>query len=168
MIILTISLSAFFIACTSSNDENDSGKIVSEERIAERMEGNDNLQSEVSSLMKSYMEISEAMVADDSKAAKNAAEEMMKDPDINEAMKNQLANIAGLTDLEEQRKLFSDLSLEMYQVAKVECIPQTVYWFHCPMAIDNQGANWLSTSKEVSNPYMGQKMPSCGIVKEEL
>jgi len=30
------------------------------------------------------------------------------------------------------------------------------------------GANWLSESKEISNPYLGQSMPTCGTVKEEL
>ena len=35
--------------------------------------------------------------------------------------------------------------------------------FTCPMA----KADWLQTdSKQVSNPYMGKKMPTCGSLKK--
>ncbi len=32
---------------------------------------------------------------------------------------------------------------------------------HCPMV----EADWLQTSREISNPYLGKKMPTCGKVK---
>lgn len=45
---------------------------------------------------------------------------------------------------------------------------QKLYVSYCPMANDNRGAYWLSQTKQIQNPYMGQKMPNCGEVKEEL
>jgi Cu(I)/Ag(I) efflux system membrane fusion protein len=42
-----------------------------------------------------------------------------------------------------------------------------VYYNYCPMAND-VGANWLTTSSEIQNPFMGQKMPKCGSNKEVL
>jgi hypothetical protein len=27
---------------------------------------------------------------------------------------------------------------------------------------------WLSETKEIKNPYLGQKMPDCGTVEEEI
>jgi hypothetical protein len=33
---------------------------------------------------------------------------------------------------------------------------------------DGKGANWLSETKEIANPYLGKSMPTCGSVKEEL
>ncbi len=45
---------------------------------------------------------------------------------------------------------------------------QKLYVDYCPMANDNKGAYWLSQTKEIRNPYQGQKMPKCGEVKKEL
>jgi hypothetical protein len=33
---------------------------------------------------------------------------------------------------------------------------------------NNKGADWISEKKEISNPYLGKEMPTCGTVKEEL
>ncbi len=45
---------------------------------------------------------------------------------------------------------------------------QKLFVDYCPMANNNKGAYWLSQIKEIRNPYLGQKMPKCGEVKEEL
>jgi len=45
---------------------------------------------------------------------------------------------------------------------------QKLYVDYCPMANNNKGAYWLSQTKEIQNPYLGQKMPTCGEVKKEL
>lgn len=45
---------------------------------------------------------------------------------------------------------------------------QQLYVDYCPMANNNKGAYWLSQIKEIQNPYLGQKMPTCGEVKKEL
>jgi hypothetical protein len=36
------------------------------------------------------------------------------------------------------------------------------------MAQDGKGAMWLSESKEIKNPYFGDKMMECGSVEEEI
>jgi Cu(I)/Ag(I) efflux system membrane fusion protein len=36
------------------------------------------------------------------------------------------------------------------------------------MAFDNKGAYWLSETKEIRNPYFGDKMMTCGEVKKEF
>lgn len=33
---------------------------------------------------------------------------------------------------------------------------------HCPMALKNQGADWLQAGEEIANPYFGSKMLRCG------
>ncbi len=40
--------------------------------------------------------------------------------------------------------------------------------FHCPMALDFEGANWLQVGDETSNPYFGDSMLRCGSRKELL
>jgi hypothetical protein len=42
------------------------------------------------------------------------------------------------------------------------------YQLHCPMVANNKGADWISAEKEIKNPYFGDKMMGCGIVKGEL
>jgi Cu(I)/Ag(I) efflux system membrane fusion protein len=40
-----------------------------------------------------------------------------------------------------------------------------VYRFHCPMALDAKGADWLQASDHVRNPYYGPAMLTCGDLK---
>ncbi len=42
-----------------------------------------------------------------------------------------------------------------------------VFVQHCPMALD-EGAMWLSTSKNIRNPYYGDRMMECGEVQGEI
>jgi len=152
VMVLTVSLAVIFAACSGSNEEK---------------ENNGKLEH-TSELMQRYMAISDALVADDGSVVKDAAEAMISMTDLSDIMIMQLNTMAGSTDLEEQRMMFSDLSLEMYNIAQKEGLNHKVYRFHCPMALDNHGAEWLSISDEVSNPYMGQQMPTCGSLKEQL
>lgn len=48
-------------------------------------------------------------------------------------------------------------------IAEVPTLHSAVVQF-CPM----KNASWLSDSKEVCNPYYGDKMLTCGSVKEEI
>jgi len=43
-----------------------------------------------------------------------------------------------------------------------------LYVAHCPMALNDKGASWVSNSKEIRNPYFGESMLTCGSVKETL
>ncbi len=70
--------------------------------------------------------------------------------------------------IEHQREHFDMLSADVYDLVKAFGGGQTLYYDHCPMYNNNKGANWLSETKEIKNPYLGEKMPDCGSVKEEL
>ncbi|MEO7119523.1 MAG: DUF3347 domain-containing protein [Ginsengibacter sp.] len=67
-----------------------------------------------------------------------------------------------------QREHFEMLSQDMYDLVKSFDGTQTLYKDFCPMANDNKGAFWISETKEIKNPYLGKKMPTCGEVKEEI
>lgn len=80
-----------------------------------------------------------------------------------------LQAIEASTDLEEQRDAFSDLSDNLYKSIKAYGLGGTpAYYEFCPMAFDNQGAFWLSTEDKIRNPYFGDRMLTCGVVKEKL
>ncbi|MBC7511422.1 MAG: DUF3347 domain-containing protein [Ferruginibacter sp.] len=70
--------------------------------------------------------------------------------------------------LEHQREHFDMLSQDMYDMVKAFGGGQTLYQDFCPMYNDKKGATWLSETKEIKNPYLGKKMPTCGSVKEEI
>ena len=85
------------------------------------------------------------------------------------SLKPFIKTIKDTKDVEAQRLAFKDLSAEVFEMVKKEQGSKTkLYKQFCPMAFDNTGAFWLSTEKEILNPYFGDKMLHCGYVKEEL
>ena len=56
----------------------------------------------------------------------------------------------------------------MYDMVKAFGGGQLLYQDFCPMYNNQKGAAWLSETKEIKNPYLGKKMPTCGSVKEEI
>jgi hypothetical protein len=70
--------------------------------------------------------------------------------------------------LPHQREHFDMLSKDMYDLVKLFGTGQPLFVDHCPMYNDKKGANWLSETKEIKNPYMGSGMSTCGNIKEEL
>jgi Cu(I)/Ag(I) efflux system membrane fusion protein len=84
-------------------------------------------------------------------------------------MNNKLKQIQSSGDIEGQRKEFSNLSNELYKTLKdFGLMGKTVFYQFCPMAFNEKGAFWLSTSKEIRNPYFGDQMLTCGETKETL
>lgn len=91
----------------------------------------------------------------------------------NERVKTQARVIAERAavkaeNLKEARAAYKGVSeavIELVRVAPPSTeVAETLYVAYCPMA----KASWLQTTKELSNPYMGQEMPKCGEVKETL
>lgn len=80
-----------------------------------------------------------------------------------------LQSIQSSDDIEAQREAFSTLSDNLYKSIKAYGLGGTnAYYEFCPMAFDNQGAFWLSNEDKIRNPYFGDKMLTCGEVKEKL
>jgi len=73
------------------------------------------------------------------------------------------------TKLEEQRQQFALISELLIKAVKAFGLSEDrLYLQHCPMALNDNGANWLSKDKQIFNPYFGDEMLSCGLTKEEL
>lgn len=71
-----------------------------------------------------------------------------------------------LSDQRKQLQIISDLLFDLLRTTQYK--GAKVYQQFCPMAFDNAGANWLSASPAISNPYMGQSMPTCGSVIDSI
>ena len=80
-----------------------------------------------------------------------------------------LANsITASENIEKQRQLFSEFTKQIEPFFKDNLSGGTIYKKHCPMAFDNQGADWFSDIPEINNPYFGDKMLRCGKVTETI
>lgn len=148
-----------------------------------------NLDASVSSHIKEvfdhYIHVKTALVNSDPAEAKNGANAMLQvmkgfdksllpaeqksayDKSIG-SIRAAANNIAATSDLEKQREHFAALSNGAYELAKSFGAGKTVYHEHCPMAMNDKGAMWLSESKEIKNPYYGEKMMTCGTVEEVI
>ena len=84
-------------------------------------------------------------------------------------IERKLKTLSEQSDLENQRHEFIALSAHFIDWASQGLTSdETLYVQFCPMANDNQGAQWLSTEEEIRNPYYGDAMLSCGSVVEVL
>ncbi|MBS0030064.1 DUF3347 domain-containing protein [Chitinophaga sp. 22321] len=79
------------------------------------------------------------------------------------------ANIMAATDIDAQRTLYAGLSTAFIALVKQSGLSSgALYVDFCPMAMHDKGASWLSAGKEIKNPYFGEKMMTCGDVKETI
>ncbi len=85
-----------------------------------------------------------------------------------ENIKADSKSISATNDLEKQRKIFANLSNEIYSLIKVSKFDNAVYYQYCPMANGGKGANWLSKESDIRNPYYGSAMMTCGKTVETI
>ena len=114
-----------------------------------------------------YIHIKTALINTDAKEAKSGAEMLDKVTD-NETLKTVATKIADTEDIETQREAFSELTAQLEALLDDSLSSGELYKQYCPMAFNNTGGYWLSDDKEIRNPYFGDKMLKCGMVKETL
>jgi len=89
--------------------------------------------------------------------------------DLSDDVKEHAEHIGKNGDnIKHQREHFDMLSTDMYDMVKALGAGEVLYKEFCPMANEGLGAYWLSETKKIQNPYLGKKMPTCGVVKEEI
>ncbi len=78
-----------------------------------------------------------------------------------------LKAMIGTQDIKLQRVNFASLSLALYKSIKTYgVLGMKTYYQYCPKANNGKGAYWLSLKEKISNPYFGEKMPTCGKTTE--
>lgn len=81
----------------------------------------------------------------------------------------ELKGLAGEKDIEAKRKSFQMVGDQLYDLIRIVQYDRAViYHQYCPMAFNDQGANWLSNSPNIRNPYIPKKMIGCGEVKDSI
>lgn len=77
--------------------------------------------------------------------------------------------LTSKADIEGKRKSFQMISDAMYDLVRtVHYDNGVVYHAYCPMAFNDAGAYWLSSSADIKNPYFGKKMLTCGEIKNSV
>ncbi len=80
-----------------------------------------------------------------------------------------LKGLLGEKTLENKRKSFQIVSDQLFDLARtVQYDNIKVYQQNCPMAFGDIGANWLSKTSDIKNPYLPKKMLTCGEVKDSI
>jgi len=153
--------------------------------------------SGIDSLMTTYFHIKDAFVNADSTTAKAACSKLILLADSNRLselktdsaaiyesalmlmgdVKANAESLLNQTDLTEMRQDFRMIGESLYPLLKtIHYEGNTLYWQNCPMAFgEDKGANWISNSEEILNPYLGKNHPEfkgtmlhCGEVKDSI
>lgn len=85
-----------------------------------------------------------------------------------EKLSKDAKQIAAAPDIETARGEFKQASLDLIAIAKQfrTSGKNPLYVFHCPMAFNKKGADWVQDEKTVKNPYFGKSMLACGEITD--
>lgn len=126
----------------------------------------------LNAMFQHYEYLTAALVKGNSKEARiagNAIETGAKEVEGGATIAAKAARITETGDIEQQRAAFSALSGELIPLVKQSGLTGgQLYVDYCPMALSDAGAYWLSREKSIRNPYFGEKMITCGTIKETL
>lgn len=115
-----------------------------------------------------YLEVKDALVQTDAKAAKLAAEDLSKALGENKEVASVAQKLSETDDVNKQREVFSELNKVMEPILKESISSGKIYKQYCPMAFEGKGDYWYSDSDQIRNPYFGDKMLKCGRVEETI
>ena len=118
-----------------------------------------------------YIILKTAFVNTNPKLAVGAAKRMavaLEGVEVDSKLTEAVVGIAETEDVQTQRTFFVAVTTAMEGMLEGALESGTIYKQYCPMAFGNTGAYWLSNSKDIYNPYFGDKMLKCGRVASEI
>ncbi|WP_299012773.1 efflux RND transporter periplasmic adaptor subunit [uncultured Polaribacter sp.] len=152
----------------------------------ERVEVSEDFQNQLKTVFNEYIKLKDALVkvktnksiSASKKLLENISKVDMKLLKDNETHTNWMSlvkeikisttSISTTSNIEEQRSHFKNLSLNLIKAIQIFGINRKVFVEFCPMANSNKGAYWLSKEEKVINPYYGDKMLTCGELKQVI
>ncbi len=180
-LVLILAVSLIFWKLFKSKDGENKTSDTKEVAIAVKQHS-ENFNKSISRIVDKYMNIKDAFVNADTAAIKlGGAEfillldaidtaELKKDTSLIEAtimsvindLKSNAISMLSQHDITEMRKDFSSLTDMMFPAffTAIKYEGPTLYIQNCPMAFNDEiPANWISTTEEVINPYLGKNHP---------
>ena len=151
-----------------------------------KIEVDPNFQKQLDQAFKDYIEIKNNLVLSDPKLSSKAASRFSKT--INNISSgaleeqpskiwnqqkiqilNTLKTMETSQDIDFLRKEFSALTKGVTEIVETFGLSTgQVFVDFCPMAFNDQGGYWLSELEEIKNPYYGDAMLKCGVVKRKF
>ena len=125
----------------------------------------------VEAIFKQYLKLENALVNTDATTASNEAAQLkplFSEKEVDAAAQSAINAMADSEDIKLQREHFETVSAEMENMLEGALKSGTLYKQFCPMAFNNKGAFWISSSRDILNPYFGDKMLKCGRVEAEI
>tara|TARA_B100000949_G_scaffold36988_1_gene30968 strand:- start:2947 stop:3558 length:612 start_codon:yes stop_codon:yes gene_type:complete len=143
---------------------------------------NNGQDAKAEAILTDYFKLKDALVNDDNAKAKELEASLattLGKLDISEYTDTQQSDLKDIvedavehaehiseSDIAHQREHFKVLSKDVTDMVAITGTENTLYQQFCPMY--DGGSAWLSTSKDVKNPYYGSKMLTCGKVQKEI
>lgn len=184
MMLSLIAGSLSMISCRETKEDEAAPPMQNEMREGEQMNDttnedvvlNDEITAEfeneeIASVYQHYINIKQALVQTDAAMAQDRAKEMVASLESNEtnaAIATAARNISTSNDVNTQREAFSKLTAAMETELDGALASGEIYKQYCPMAFEGKGDYWFSNSKEIRNPYYGDKMLKCGRVEATI
>jgi hypothetical protein len=146
----------------------------------------DEVKGDITLILNAYFNLKDKLAVDDANGAADAGNELvarLKDFDkanlnkselqeYDEIMESAEENAQHISDnaneIIHQREHLVSLSEDIRDMIALVGTDKKLYEDFCPMANNKKGAIWISEKKEISNPYMGTKMPTCGKINREI
>ncbi|WP_034886663.1 efflux RND transporter periplasmic adaptor subunit [Gillisia sp. Hel_I_29] len=156
-----------------------------EKKSGAKISLSDDEKTKIEALLSEYLKLKDALVADNLQLSKKEitaiktkveeintiglkgeAEKVWKM--VNIQLINRTKELSEARDLKEIRGGFDELSSEVIMLVSKLQVSTPLFVLHCPMADNNRGADWISLSSEVLNPYYGNAMLGCGEVTKTI
>ncbi len=173
--VLPVLALVFLAACSDVHTNSAAAKEEDQVAVTESIPPPAGIQlknDKLNALYQQYTQLTAALIKGDVKEARfagNAIEAGAREVDGGERLGVSAAKITATADIEEQRAAFSILSNDLITLVKKSGVHTgQLYVDFCPMAMNDEGARWLSADKAIQNPYFGEKMMTCGEVKETI
>ena len=146
----------------------------------------DEFKSQLVELVSFYLSLKNALVNSDFSLATKQAEQfndkttkidmLLLEGDAhnfwmiqNKALDSHSLELISAINLENQRDQFYYLSQSLIKTLKVFGVNEGEFYIqHCPMANQDQGADWISQDLSIQNPYFGDAMLSCGQTQDTI
>ncbi|MBT8261829.1 MAG: DUF3347 domain-containing protein [Bacteroidia bacterium] len=168
--VLILTLAIVLFSCADDKKKTDSiePEVKTVETKFEHKAGDINASfkdDKLTSIFAEYVVLKTALINTDATAASKAASDLMTafaNQGVSESAMTIVQKIVDSDDIEAQRSAFVGVTNAVEGMLKDALDSGKVYKQYCPMAFKNTGAYWLSESKEIANPYFGDKMYRCG------
>lgn len=189
-LLITILFIGFTISCSNSGTQQpDKATVKQPDGTGKSVATADKkTRDQMTSVYSKYKEVKDALYNNDAELTRTKVTEMKLSLDTKSigelspsdidlwntaafGIRKYLDSMESSKNIKDQRLYFGELSEAVAQAIKAFHVNEKeIYLQHCPMAKNGKGADWLSSSEKIDNPFYGKddEMKRCGEVKEKI